>query len=274
VHRRVLLGVLVATLFAGCGGSTPAQTLVGGSELPKAWATFPVHTSPRPIVLVDSPVNLSAGFAFPDGPSKEAFGNGAVDPPAQLPGGPATAQGYPVISAAGAVALLQTASQGKPGTAGQRLRIASARFGEGTFLTDRGQKTMPAWLFSLAGIDGTVSVLAVAPSAQWLPPGSSPMAPPGRPDIGASLASDHRTLTLGFTGAQSDQGPCGERYTLQLTESATAVLATVITHRNDSNGICDLVGYRRTASARLQAPLGNRVVIEGSAGSVIAALGA
>lgn len=279
MHIRVTVGVLVAAALAGCGGA-PAQGQVRDSQsLPpflKPWATFPVQASPRPIVLVYSPVTVSAGFAFPDGPWKEAFGNGEVDPPAQLPTGPSTAQGYPVISAASAVALLQSPSKGTAAAAsvgGTRLRIASARFAEGTFDTDRGWRSLPAWLFTLAGIDGTVSVLAVAPSAQWAPPGSSPISPAGRPDIGARISADHRTLTLGFTGAQSDKGPCGEAYTLDLTETSTAVLATVTRHHNDSNAVCTLIGYPRTASAVLKAPLGNRVVIEGFSGGLIAATG-
>lgn len=275
-----MLAVVFATMLAACAGA-PAQSPVVNSQPNAAflgpWVTFPVQASPRPIVLIDGPVVMSAGFRFPDGPSKVAFQNGAVDPPAQLPTGPAASQSYPLITAASAVALLQSASTGKAPTtapsAGGRLRIASARLGEATFLTDRGLKSLPAWVFSLAGIDGAFSVLAVAPSAQWAPPGSAPMSPPGRPDIGAIIAADHRTLTLGFTGAPSVQGACGVRYTLELTEAATAVLATVINRPNDSTAICTLVGAPRKASAVLGSPLGNRVVIEGFSGSVIAATG-
>src|SRR6202011_2108074 len=199
-----------------CAGA-PAQSPVVNSQPNAAflgpWVTFPVQASPRPIVLIDGPVVMSAGFRFPDGPSKVAFQNGAVDPPAQLPTGPAASQSYPLITAASAVALLQSASTGKAPTtapsAGGRLRIASARLGEATFLTDRGLKSLPAWVFSLAGIDGAFSVLAVAPSAQWAPPGSAPMSPPGRPDIGAIIAADHRTLTLRFTGSPSVLRACG-----------------------------------------------------------------
>src|SRR6202022_2591239 len=106
----VPIGNPVVAVLAACEGP-PAQGQIGDSQsLPpflKPWATFPVQASPRPIVFVDGPVSLSAGFGFPDGPAKEAFMNGAVDPPARLPTGPATAHGYPVISAASAVTLLQ-----------------------------------------------------------------------------------------------------------------------------------------------------------------------
>lgn len=278
-----MLGGLVAALLAACGGGTPGQSQVGGSEtLPpflQPWAAFPVHASPRPIVLINGPILDPLG-GFRDGQSKVAYMGGLFDRPRQLPTGPASSQGYPVISADSAVDLLQSPSHSHTppaaatSTAATRLTITSARFGEGTFLTDRGWKSMPAWLFSLAGVDGVVSVLAVAPSAQWLPPGWSPVGHPGRPDIGARIADDHRTLTLGFTGAKSEKGPCGESYTLKLTEYATAVLATVTTHHNDSGTVdCTLVGYPRSASAVLAAPLGNRVVVEGFGGGVIAATG-
>ena len=274
-----MLGGLVAALLAACGSGTPGQSQVGGGETVPSflqpWAAFPIHASPRPIVLINSPI-LDPPGGFHDGQSKEAYLGGLFDRPRQLPTGPASSQGYPVISAGSAVALLQSPShsQTPPAAAATRLTITSARFGERTFLTDRGWKSMPAWLFSLAGVDGVVSVLAVAPSAQWLPPGWSPVGHPGRPDIGARIANDHRTVTLGFTGAQSEKGPCGESYSLKLTESATAVLVTVTTHHNDSGTVaCTLVGYPRSASAVLGAPLGNRVVVEGFDGGVITVTG-
>jgi hypothetical protein len=277
-----MLGGLAATLLAACGGGAPGHYQVGGSEtLPRflqPWAAFPIDASPRPIVLIIGPILDPLG-GFRDGQSKEAYMGGLFNRPQQLPTGPASSQGYPVISADSAVALLQSPSHSQTppaiaSTAATRLTITSARFGEGSFLTDRGWKSMPAWLFSLAGVDGVVSVLAVAPFAQWLPSGWSLVGHPGRPDIGARIADDHRTLILGFTGAQSEKGPCGESYTLKLTESATAVLVTVIRHHNDSGTVaCTLVGYPRSASAVLGAPLGHRVVIEGFDGGVIAATG-
>lgn len=275
-----MLGGLVTALLAACGGGLPGHGEVGArTTLPASlqpWAAFPVHASPRPIVLVNGPILDPLG-GFSDGQSKEAYMGGRFDRPPQLPTGPATSQGYPVISAGSAVALLQSPSHRQTpaaSTAATRLTITGARFGKGTFLTDRGWKSMPAWLFSLGGVDGVVSVLAVAPSAQWLPPGWSPVGNFGRPDIGARIAADQRTLTLGFTGAQSEKGPCGESYSLKLAELETAVLVTVIRHHNDSGSVaCTLVGYPRTASAVLSSPLGNRVVVEGFSGGVIAATG-
>ena len=52
------------------------------------------------------------------------------------------------------------------------------------------------------------------------------------------------------------------------------VLVTVTTHHNDSGTVaCTLVGYPRSASAVVGAPLGNRVVVEGFDGGVITVTG-
>ena len=46
--------------------------------------------------------------------------------------------------------------------------------GYGLFLTDRGMRQLPAWLFGLAGIHGRSAVLAVAPAQIYAPGGRPP----------------------------------------------------------------------------------------------------
>jgi hypothetical protein len=95
---------------------------------------------------------------------------------------------------------------------------------------------------------------------EWSPPG---LAPGASHDIGAAVGRDHQTLTFGFLGAQFEDGPCGVRYEVQLTESPTAVMVTQISHRtsSDPNVFCTLIGVTRHASASLTAPLGARVLV-------------
>ena len=146
---RTLLAGLVGVLLAGCGVGSPSSGGTGGSEsaspVLQAWAAFPVHASPRPIVLVGSAV-LDPPGGFLDDASKEAFMSRLFDRPAHLPDGPETSGGYAVISADAAFAVLESASKGSGSSAlpsGSRLTITAAHFGAATFLTDRGDRTMP-----------------------------------------------------------------------------------------------------------------------------------
>ena len=254
---RVALCGLVGILLAACTGGGP----VGGHDpLPTAlqpWVTFPVDASPRPIVLVDAPVAGPRGFYGSEN-AKLAFERGAFDRPTRLPTGPASASGYPIINADKAFDLLKAQSSGPP-AGSLRLTISDVRLGTGTFLTDRGSKTMPVWLFSMAEVDGPIAVLAVAPEALWFPPD---LGPGQSHDIGASVGRDNRTLTVNFVGAESDTGPCGVRYSVRLTESPTAVNVTVVSNPNDTAAVCDLVGYQRHAAAVLKTPLGARVLVD------------
>ena len=267
---RVALCGLVGVLLAACTG---AGSVGGHDPLPaalQAWVTFPVNASPRPIVLVDVPVAGPRGF-YGSEKAKVAFASGAFDRPTHLPTGPASAGGYQIIGADKAFDLLKSQASG-PVEGALRLTISDVRLGTGTFLTDRGSKTMPAWLFSMAEVEGVAAVLAVTPEAQWFPP---ELASGQSHDIGARIGADNRTMTVNFVGAESDNGPCGMRYTVSLTESHTAIMVIVVSHPNpnDSAVMCTLVGYPRQASAVLKERLGARVLVD-ELGYPIPALGA
>jgi hypothetical protein len=173
------------------------------------------------------------------------------------------ADGYPIISADKAFDLLHPRAGA---IAGIRLSLTEARFGRATFGTDRGNRTLPVWLFSFALVDRPIPVLAVAQGAQWFPSGL--VGHHGKAYwTGAAVEPDHRTLTVSFVGGQSGTGPCGVRYELKLTESRTAVMVTRISYQNDSypsdaTADCPLIGLPRSASAVLKTPLGARVLVD------------
>jgi hypothetical protein len=265
----VALGGIMGVILTGCSGSVLAPGSVAGTDaLPPAlqlWAAFPVTASPRPLVIAPG-----AGGS-PDGPHgvygdanvKEALLGGAFDRPAHLPAAPATVGGYPIISADKAFDLLDP----HPGAiAGIRLTLTEARLGTASFGTDRGARTLPAWLFSFARVDGPIPVLAVAPAARWFP--SALAGRNGDPSsAGAVVGPDHRTLTISFIGGQSSTGPCGMRYEVTVTESRTAVMVTRMSYHsnsytNDPTMACPLIGFLRTASAVLKTPLGARVLVD------------
>ena len=265
------LGVFAGILLCACGGT--GGRLITGSQPPstllQAWAGFPIHASPRPIVLAGSPV--LGPSKFPNGQAKLDYIDGVFRLEAPLPSGPATSDGYPVVGARAALALLRAQSHpsasptSSGGTAG--LAIIGARLGTGTFATDRGDRTLPAWLFSLANVEGAVAALAVSSKAQWFPPGTPAPATGGGFVNGASVAPDGRTLTAGFTGAPAGEGPCTSRYGLTLSESPTAVVVIVTEYSHSSpTTLCPAVGRSRTATAVLASPLGGRVVLDAVSG--------
>jgi hypothetical protein len=262
VVKPLGLGVLLIVALAACSGGVVAPGRVASSDAhPPAlqmWAAFPVHASPRPLVVGGGLTQGPRGV-YGDGNVKLAVIGAAFDRPAHFPVGPATANGYPIISAERAFELFHP----QPGAiAGIRLTVTETRLGKAAFGTDRGSQTLPAWLFSFDRVEGPIAALAVAPDAQWFP-SSLTTAQNGHPYwAGVTVGPDHRTLTVGFVGAQSETGPCGVRYEVKLTESSTAVMVTRIDHPNDSAAICTLVGFLRNASAVLKVPLGARVLVD------------
>jgi hypothetical protein len=224
-----------------------------------AWSTFPVDTSDRPLVLTSDPVSAPAeGFGTDD--AKEAFLTGAFTAPPVLPSGPQVDGGYPVITAAQALALMR--ADGSPADGKTNvptpLVITSVRFGESSFVTDRGTRTLPAWLFTFAEVQNPAAVLAVAPSSQFAAPTRLSAA------LGARLDQDGRTLTVTFTGAEPGPGPCGADYSVFQAASETAVGLFVreSPHPMGTNVSCASVGYLRHEVVALAARLGNRVLVD------------
>jgi len=232
----------------------------------EAWSTFPVHASPRPVVLTSDPVSAPPG-GFRTDDSKLAFISGAFVAPATLPSGPQRADGYPVITAAQALAVMR--AEGRAGGTVHPpapLMITTIRLGASPFETDRGTRMLPAWLFSFQGVEHPAAVLAVAPSARFSPPflyASS----------GARLGPNGRTATITFVGAAPGRGPCTSDYTVDQLASDTAVAIRVreTSSRGGSRGGgCSLVGYARHVDIVLASPLGGRVLVDATTKAAVA----
>ncbi len=254
---------------AGAQPTPSAQPLL--THALKVWSGFPVTATPRPVVMVGSVIaGLASGF--PNDEAKIAFGQGAIDAPPSLPSGPATTQGYPLITAAAAWHELTTIPRMSGGPAPTKPLVTTAvQFGSATFQTDRGKRDLPAWLFSFQGVAGPAAVLAAAPQAVFVPPGSS--GDPSRdPSIwGAHLGADGRTLTIEVIGAPAGTGPCTADYTLDVAESRTAVAFLIVTHPHDGAGVaCQDLAVVSKVTTTLSAALGARVVVSGATAQPVA----
>jgi hypothetical protein len=253
----------VALSGAGCGsGRTGAGQPVAPTGDPAAalarWRSFPAEADPRPLVLVDGLVrDPSSGFA--DDGGKEAYLAGAFEVAVSLPAGPATADGYSVVPASEALDRLR-ATAGPGSTSATRLRIVTVKLGRTEFATDRGLRMLPAWRFGIASATDPAWVLAVDSQELW--PDQRDVA--GNQGFGATLQPDGRTLSYDFIGGPDEPTACGLAYTASARESATAVVIRIEQKpQREADGpvACDLVGYRRTVTLRLAAPLGGRVLL-------------
>lgn len=261
--------VVALLAAAGCGAGDAASVPPAAAEpdvvaVFAAWDAFPVGARPRPIVPIGSGVEAPRD-GFPDSATKEAWLASAIDLPADLPEGPRTAGGLPVLSATEAGRRLGEGS-GQPSPT--RLVVTGARLGTVPVVTDRGPRRLPAWFFTLRGIRGEASVLAVADPALFRPTPEFL----GRAQESVTLHRDGRTLTFRFEGAPPGAGPCDvPAYTVEAVETATVVLlaprAVPGSTPPDDDAVCDLVAVPRQADVRLAEPLGNRVAIteDGSA---------
>ena len=275
--RAWAFGALLIVSFqtAACASASaePKQGQTDRAALDRAlgaWAGFPVRSSPRPIVLLEGSV-LGPELGFPDDNSKIAFGNGEITAPTSWPVTPKSAMSLPIVEAPGAFKVLTTPSSDILG-APPPLTTTSVQLGSGLFLTDRGWRELPAWLFSFSGIRNPAKVLAVRPSDIFSAPGARDGHSPAQ--LSVTVTHGGRHIVANFAGAPAGTGLCTASYTLSLRESREAVAVAVLTHPHGSVDVgCTAAGYLRHASAELRAPLGARVVVDAKSAGAAAATG-
>jgi hypothetical protein len=142
------------------------------------------------------------------------------------------------------------------------LLVTDARLTSGSIQTTRGPAIAPIWEFTVQGTAVKVTRVAIAN------PVIVAAAEQVDPQLGlaidsASGSASGTALTVAFVGAP-DPGdkPCGEDYTAEAVESDLAAVVIVTRHPHLTIGGCSAVGARRTATAILAAPLGDRAVLD------------
>ncbi len=156
--RKMGLGVAVCPVaLTALSSAVSAQTVTPlpsasrTSAALSAWSNFPVHASPRPLVLIDSDNVNRPALGFPSDDTKAAYDDGDITAPSSFHTGPRAAAGFPLVSSQSAFSTLKDAAiSGPPATA--PLVVTSVTLGTSVFQTDRGQRTLPAWLFSFQGV--------------------------------------------------------------------------------------------------------------------------
>lgn len=239
-----------------------------GSAAARLWRTGLVLLDPSELI----PPPSGAGFA--SGEAKDAFNSGHFKLAGTLPSRPLSgavrwADGstlrLPLLTAKAAFAELATQRPcGGPTGCGQ-LAVTGARPGMVTIFTSRGQASVPAWRFTVAGLGWMVSEVAVARSALVVLPGYGPTPPAGQntPGVDAltKVSADGRTLTLSFIGSACDAAWGAYRY-----ETNGTVVAGSWEKPAAGNMPCAAVGVPHTARVTLARPLGTRVILDVASG--------
>jgi hypothetical protein len=174
-----------------------------------------------------------------------------------------------VLSAAAALEeLISTGSDDCPDC--EPLRVTEATLATGLVETSRGPAEAPMWVYGIAGSSVRITRVAVDDSIVVHPPPWNADDPPvGVSAMWAIGTEDARRLEVGFIGAEEDgTQPCGADYEAEAVESDIAVVVIITgSNRLDPQALpsgigCRLEGHTRTVEVRLDAPLGDRAVLE------------
>ncbi|MEQ7009150.1 hypothetical protein ABN028_23500 [Actinopolymorpha sp. B17G11] len=184
-------------------------------------------------------------------------------------------QRVPRLSATKTLELLATAARANLRPC-EPLEVTGAHAVTAQIQTSRGDATVPAWEYQLAGTAArfTRPALDPTPDVTVSPPGWTERKRPGGPSTeAASIAVSDTRLKVFFTGSPggADQ-PCGADYTADAVESTTAVVVIVVEDRapDPPKGVaCTAVGAYRTATAQLDEPLKGRTVLDAVRGEPV-----
>ncbi len=267
--------VLALVFVTACGAAAGPGT----SSLPPpspptaalaAWRDFPANANPRRIIIFNRSLDHFGPSGFSSEPDRKIVWvcnkfvlAGSIrltdTAPFRASAGPSAT--YPSIGSARAYSELmagrpQTTQQPECATS-RPFVIATVRWANAGFPTDRGTMTMSAWLFDLAEVDAYLAYSAVDPSAFW---GGGVTAAEGR---GGRISADGRTVKIAVGNAEP--GPCGTDYTASAAESESAVAVAVKAYPHASPGqpvICPLVYRVSYIAIKLKAPVGGRVLLD------------
>jgi hypothetical protein len=271
------LALLAAMALAGCafapGATDPAPAHQRAQAVLAAWADAAAAAGGRASVTLVGDLTgqvgdweeavgdnnkraLMAGMVASDGALSDAS-----PPDGDVAWQDGTTTTVPLISSQQAIVAIASTTEASCADC-TALLVTGSRLTSGPIQTSRGPATAPIWEFTLQGTAVKVTRVAIANPLVVTARGD------GAPQLGlaidgASGSVSGTELTVAFVGAP-DPGdkPCGEDYTAEAVESDLAVVVIVTRHPHVTIGACSAVGARRTATATLAAPLGDRVVLD------------
>ena len=270
--------LLAAMTLAGCiaapGATDPAAAHQRAQTVLSAWAEAVAaageHAAVTPVRELTSQIGdweeavgdnnkraLMAGMIASDRPLSED-----APPDGEVEWQDGTTTKVPLISAQQAIVAMESTTEA-PCSDCTMLLVTEAQLTSGPIQTTRGPATAPIWEFTVEGTAVKVTRVAIANPVVVAPDEGG--WGPGLAIDSASGTVDGSELTVAFVGAPNPGNmACGEDYTAEAVESELAVVVIVTRHPRVAllGEACSLAGARRTATATLAAPLGDRVVLD------------
>jgi hypothetical protein len=246
------------------------------SPLAKVWKTSLVIPS------TDDLTYLDAVRGFPSDEVREAFGNGNLvftgPPPSGTPVAvvkwPAAvvSMKVPVLSEAQTFSALKNNTWGRcPGCATKPLDVTYAQPYNLAIKTSRGDALVPAWAFTVQGVDGLVLQAALTPGS-YITENSvrvpaENLSPLGHGFVGANEASvlspDGRTLSLYLANNSCSQPATSGGL---VAEVGDVVVVGGWVHDPQPVANCVPSDLGQYVTVRLAAPLGNRMILDAATG--------
>jgi hypothetical protein len=274
---RYASAILAAMTLAGCvwapGATDPAAARQRAQTVLSAWADAVAiageHAAVTPVGELTGQIGdweeavgdnnkraLMAGMIASDRPLSEDA------PPGEVEWQDGTTTKVPLMSAQQAIVAMESTTEA-PCSDCTMLLVTEAQLTSGPIETTRGPATAPIWEFTVEGTAVKVTRVAIA---------NPVIVAPDEGGWGLGLAIDSASgtvdgseLTVAFVGAPNPGNmACGEDYTAEAVESELAVVVIVTRHPRVAplGEACTAVGARRTATATLAVPLGDRVVLD------------
>lgn len=276
--RRSGFAIVVAMALAGCAfapvATDPVPARQRAQAVLAAWAdavaAAGAHAAVTPVGELTGQIGdweeavgdnnkraLMAGLIASDRPLPEE-----APPDGEVVWQDGTTTKVPLMSAQQAIVAMESTTEA-PCADCAMLLVTDAQLTSGPIETTRGPAAAPIWEFTVEGTAVKVTRVAIANPVVVAPDeGGWGL---GLAIESASGAVDGSEVTVAFVGAPNPGNmACGEDYTAEAVESDLAVV--VIVTRHPHVGLlpqgCSAVGARRTATATLAAPLGDRVVLD------------
>lgn len=274
---RDAAALLAAIALAGCafapGATDPAPARQRAQAVLSAWADAVAESGEQGAVTPVGELTGQVGDweeAVGDN-NKRALMDGLIasdrplseetPPDGEVVWQDGTTTNVPLMSAQQAIVAMASTTEA-PCANCTMLLVTDAQLMSGPIQTTRGPATAPVWEFTVDGTAVKVTRVAIANPVVVAPDeGGWGL---GLAIDSASGAVDGSEVTVAFVGAPNPGNmACGEDYTAEAVESDLAVVVIVTRHPRVGLGeACSAVGARRTATARLAAPLGDRVVLD------------
>jgi len=296
--RRLACLLLLSTLLTGCARvapgvpGVPGATASGGggpvgaefarraAHVAQAWSQTGLADASTLVPLQD--LTLAPTAPFPDARTRDLFDRGVFRTAVRLTDSPSRgtvqyADGPRTVRVVGALTAFGQLRRAAPacfppgpslphGSSCAWLTVTGARLGDARLLTAHGMATVPAWLFTVQGLAGPVTRVAVAPEAIRLPPPRTPQ--PGLP-ANPQLVDALDLLAVGGDTVRYRVavGGCDSAPRPLLWESAsTVVVGAWVKKKSTSGEPCPANLRLQPAEVVTRAPVGARTVLDGVTG--------